>query len=371
MDSQYRIEDMSQIMTPAVVVFLEKVQANLEHMVEIARDLSKLRPHCKTHKTRQIIEMQLRRGIHKHKCATFAEAEMLANCGVEDIVLAYNLVGPNIGRAVTFRRKFPEVSLSVTADHPGPVAELGAAMVEAGTTIEVLLDLDTGLHRTGIEPNADAAGLYQDIAGTKGLVAGGLHVYDGHQHQRSRQEREAAIKCQWQKVIDVRDMLTDSGLAVPRMVCGGSGSFPVYAQMEEPTIEVCPGTIVFNDAGYTGNFPDMMFPPAALLLTRVISRPTADLITLDLGIKAVACDPPVERRCIFPDLPDAELVLHNEEHLVIKTERAAEYQPGDELMVIPWHICPSTALHKQVFVVSAGKLVDCWDVIARDRSLSV
>ena len=180
MHSDYRIDDVSQIISPGVVVFRDIVAANIDRMIEIAGDLSRLRPHCKTHKMREVARMQLERGITKHKAATFAEAEMLADVGIKDIFLAYNLVGPNIARGVEFRRKFPDVRFSVTGDDPRMVAQLGEAMQGAGTSIEVILDLDIGRNRTGLPPGEAAIALYEQIAQTEGLVPGGLHVYDGH-----------------------------------------------------------------------------------------------------------------------------------------------------------------------------------------------
>ncbi len=371
MDECYRIEDTRQIVSPALIVYRELLEANLDAMIAIARNAGRLRPHCKTHKTPQVTKLELARGIAKHKCATFAEAEMLAQAGARDILLSYNVVGPNINRAVEFRKKFPEISFQVQADHPGPVAELGRAMSSTNLTIDVLLDLDVGQHRTGIPAGPQAKELYQVIARTPGLRAGGFHVYDGHQHQKSRDERAAAINAEWEKVAALRDEVERSGLPVPRLVCGGTGSFPIYAEKNDKTIELSPGTCVFNDAGYTENFPDLVFKPAIAILTRVISRPAADRITLDLGYKAVASDPPAGKRLTLPDLADAEQVLQNEEHLVVRTSRAGEFQPGDELYAIPRHICPSVALHKQMYVVAQGKLVDRWDIVARDRWLTI
>jgi D-serine deaminase-like pyridoxal phosphate-dependent protein len=371
MDSRYRIADTSSIISPALVVFREQMEDNLRRMIAIAGRADRLRPHCKTHKMPAVTKIELAHGIGKHKAATFAEAEMLADAEVKDIFLSYNLVGPNIARAVAFRKKYPNVALKVQADHPRPVAELGRAMQAAGTKIEVLLDVDVGQHRTGVEIGPSAVELYKQIASTPGLVPGGFHVYDGHQHQTPRDERKAAVLREWDRVVRFRNELVASGLPVPRIVAGGTGSFPIYAELSDPTIELSPGTCVFNDAGYSSRFPDLVFPPALLVLTRVISRPTPDRITLDLGYKAVASDPPAGKRVAFPDLPDAEQVLQNEEHLVLQTSRAGDFQPGDELFAIPWHVCPSTALHKQVYVVSEGHVVDRWDVIARDRWITV
>jgi D-threonine aldolase len=141
--------------------------------------------------------------------------------------------------------------------------------------------------------------------------------------------------------------------------------------MTDPAIELTPGTCVLWDAGYGELFSDLKFRPAALLLTRVVSRPTADRLTLDLGTKAVASDPPLGKRVVFPDLPDARQVIHNEEHLVLETARAADFQPGDELLAIPRHICPTSALYKEMFVVSEGRIIGQWPVTARDRRLTI
>ena len=371
MDARYRIADTSQIITPALVVFRELLEDNLERMLKIAKRPERLRPHCKTHKTREITRMELDRGIVKHKCATFAEAEMLADTGVRDIFLAYNLVGPNLHRAVEFVKRFPDVTFSVTADHPRGIELLGHAMQAAGQPIEVLLDIDVGQHRTGVAVGPRAKELYRQIANTPGLRAGGFHVYDGHQHQASREERRTAVLDEFVPVQTLRDELIREGLLVPRLVSGGTASFPIYAELNDPTIELSPGTCVLNDVGYSEHFPDLVFPPAAVMLTRVISRPAADRITLDLGYKAVASDPPAGQRVLFPDLPDAVQVLQNEEHLVLRTSRANEFQPGDELLAIPRHVCPTCALHRQLFVIAGGQLVDRWDVASRDRWLTI
>ena len=102
MDACYQIDDTSQIISPGMIIFKDLLEDNLRKMVELVGDPSRLRPHCKTHKMREIIQLELSLGIVKHKAATFAEAEMLAEAGVKDICLAYNLVGPNIARAVEF-----------------------------------------------------------------------------------------------------------------------------------------------------------------------------------------------------------------------------------------------------------------------------
>ena len=371
MDPCYQVEDTSEIITPALVLFRGLMEHNLDAMIKIAGDPSRLRPHCKTCKMSEVVHTFLERGITKVKAATFAEAEMVANAGVRDVCLAYSLVGPNIPRAVRFAEIFPDVVFSVCADHTGPIDELSQAMSAANQSVQVLLDIDTGQHRTGVEVGPAARALYEQIDRSDGLQPGGFHVYDGQNHQTLFDDRYEAVHQQWNRVIAFRDELVAAGFSVPRILAGGTGSFPVYAAIDDPTVELSPGTCVLNDHGYSEAFPDLDFPPATVILTRVISRPTSDRITVDVGTKAIASDPPMGSRMVFPDLPDAKQVLHNEEHLVLQTAEAHRFQPGDELMAIPTHICPTTALHKEVFIVEDQRVTQRWPVVARDRWLTI
>src|SRR5207253_4423358 len=134
-------------------------------------------------------------------------------------------------------------------------------------------------------------------------------------------------------------------LPVPRLVVAGTPTFPVFVRLDIPELEFTPGTFVLHDHGYGSKFKDLgRFTPAALLLTRVISRPTPNRITFDLGYKAVASDPPAGKRLILLDVPNYEAVLQNEEHLVIETPAAERFQPGDVAFAIPTHICPTCAM---------------------------
>src|SRR5262249_52841795 len=153
-------------------------------------------------------------------------------------------------------------------------------------------DLDVGQHRTGIAPGPEAAKLYETIAKLPGLRPGGLHVYDGHNHQESRCDREAAVTQLLEPVLELRDTLQKRGLPVDRIVGGGTPTFPVWARLDLPGLECSPGTCVLHDDGYGSKFNEMTFTPAALLLSRVISRPMPTRLTTDLGYKAIASDPP-------------------------------------------------------------------------------
>lgn len=369
----YAVHDLSQIPSPALLLFRELIEANIDEMIRVAGSAARLRPHCKTHKLGPIIALELARGITKHKCATIAEAEMLALAGVRDILLAYNIVGPNIARVIQLVEQFPGLELIVTADHPQPVAELSRAISSRTSAVKigVLLDLDSGMQRTGLPPGEAAIALYTQISQAPGLRAAGIHLYDGQNHQREIGERISAVTHCWNLAKQFAAELESRGLAVPAIVAGGTGSFPVYAAIQDARLELSPGTVVLHDQGYSETYADLKFTPAAALLTRVISRPTERRVTFDLGYKAVASDPPMASRLILPALPDAKIVLHNEEHLVLETPGICDLQPGDACLAIPRHICPTTALHEVVYVISQGRLETTWQVAARRRTLSI
>jgi D-threonine aldolase len=371
-NAAYAIRDTSAIYSPALLFYKELIRRNIEHALTIAGTPSRLRPHVKTHKTREIVRLQMGVGITKHKCATLAEAEMLAGCGVPDVLLAYNLVGPNCGRMARLARCYPGCRFSVLADHPALLRPLSEAMTAAEQEIDVLLDIDVGQHRTGIAPGEEAVALYEAIDRLPGLRPAGIHVYDGHNHQESPVEREAAVQKQIEPVLVLRGKLEKKGLPVQRLVVGGTPTFPIYARMDLPGLECAPGTCFLNDHGYGTRFADLAgFTAAALLLTRVISRPTPTRITLDLGYKAVASDPPAGKRLTLLNVSAYEPVLHNEEHLVIESRAAVDFRTGDEVFAMPTHICPTCAMHREAYVVENGQVIERWEIVARDRVLSI
>lgn len=372
MDPDYRIHQPEQILSPNYIIFRQLVIDNVDAMCRVAGDLGRLRPHCKTHKMPSVARIKLERGIHKFKVATIAEAEMMADSGAKDIFLAYNMVGPNIHRAVAFCRKYPDVSFSVTADDPQQTRLLSAAARQVGVTIGVVLDVNPGRDRTGLPPGPEAVALYRLLGDLPGIEPAGLHLYDGHQRQSDLADRRAAVNEVWQQVKALQRQLEQSGLSIPRIVCGGTPTFPVYAEMDDPVIELSPGTCIFHDTGYGKQFPDLApFKPAALVFTRVVSRPTANRVTFDLGTKAVAADPPMGQRITLPGLPDAVQVLQNEEHLVVETESAARFKPGDWTLAIPTHICPTSMLYDSAVVIEDGEVVGEWQIPARNRVITL
>lgn len=370
MDTWSNVRHLSFLLSPSLVIDRSLVQRNLAAMVEMARGPGRLRPHVKTHKMPALVKMTEALGINRHKCATIAEAEMVARAGGRDVLLALPVVGPNIQRLAALARQFPETQFRTLVDDPDAARALSDGMTGLDRPLAVLVDLDTGMGRTGIAPGDAAAELYARVARLPGLAPDGLHAYDGHLQDPDPAERSRNARRGIDQTLHLRDRLLAAGLPVPRLVFGGTPTFPIHAATDEPGVECSPGTCVIYDAGYAAKFADLPFVPAAVIFSRVISRPRPGRITLDLGHKAVAADP-VGPRVRLLDVPDATIAGHSEEHLVVDTPAADRFPPGTVVLGIPVHICPTCALHRRAYVVENGRLVDEWEVAARDRVLTI
>ncbi len=364
----WHVAGAEEIASPALLVYPARIDENLRRMIAIAGGPSRLRPHVKTHKMPELIRRQLALGITKFKCSTIAEAEMIAVAGSLDVLLAYQPTGPNAARLARLAKTFPNIFFSTIVDDADAVALLSKAAVDAGVQIGVYLDVDCGMHRTGISPGPLAVELYAQIANAKGLRAAGLHAYDGHNHEPDLAARAARCEADFLPVTELRRQLDQRGFSAPNIVAGGTPTFPIHAR--RPGVECSPGTPVLWDFGYGDKLPDLDFLVAAVLLTRVASKPGDGRLCLDLGYKAVASENP-QPRVRFLNLPDAVPVMHSEEHLVVETPAAAEFAVGDCIYAVPRHICPTCALYAEAVVVENGHATGRWTVAARDRVLTI
>jgi len=364
----YKITNEAEIASPALLIFRERVEENIRRMVAIAGRPERLRPHIKTHKLGPLVRTQLAQGITKCKCATIAEAEMAAEAGATDVLLAFPAIGPTVNRLMQLQESFPNVTFSTIADSEESISALGTASRGRGRPLAVLLDVDCGMNRTGIVPGEQAARLYNLIFQMDGLRAGGLHVYDGHIVESDFEARAALCERAWVDVLEFRGRLQRAGMPVPRIVAGGTPTFPVHARHAER--ELSPGTCVLWDFGYGDKFSDLPFEPAAVLLTRVVSKPAKNRLCLDLGHKAVAAENPQPRVRLL-ELPEALPVMHSEEHLVVETPHAEKMHIGQCLHGVPRHVCPTVALHNEAWLIENRSARECWPITARARRLRI
>ena len=370
MTHPYRLADEAAVPSPALVFYPEFVRRNVARVVEMAGDPARLRPHVKTHKTREIVRLQLAAGVTKHKCATIAEAEVLASAGAPDVLFAYPVLGPNAARLAKLAAMFPGTRFAALVDSDESLAGLAAAA--RAHPLGAFLDLNVGMDRTGIAVGYAAAELYARVARTPNLTPRGLHAYDGHNHQGPPAERAAAAAAALAPVLAFRDRLRAGGTPCDAVVAGGTPTFPVYAAMADvPGLECSPGTYVLHDHNYGSRYPDFTgITPAAVLLTRVICRPTPTRVTLDLGHKAVAADPPLANRVRLLGVPEHTVVGQSEEHLMIETAHAGEFEIGRVVYALPGHVCPTCALHREALVAEGGRVVGAWAIAARDRTIT-
>lgn len=364
--SRYEVVGLEELPSPSLIYFLDIIAENTRKAIEMAGSAARLWPHVKSHKMREMVILQREMGIERFKCATLVEAEMVASCGDAHVLLAYPLVGPNIAGYLALCAAYPACSFYAIGDDAGALGALSAAAVQAGLSVRVLVDLNLGMNRTGIAPQA-AEALCRHVHALPGLELAGLHAYDGDRHESVLAERELAARPGREAVKRLRQALLASGLPCPCVVMGGTPTFPIHAAEED--VFLSPGTVFTSDWGYCQSYPDLSFRPGAALLARVVSRPSADLFTLDVGTKAIACEMAGARGIIL-GLEDAAPVSHNEEHWVFRApETRSVPNIGDLLLIFPTHICPTNALHEQAYVVAGGQVVDTWPVAARGRQL--
>jgi D-serine deaminase-like pyridoxal phosphate-dependent protein len=368
-----RADVEAAVPTPSLVVYPELLYDNISRAVQQVGDAARLRPHFKTHKTIQVVHFLQSFGVTKHKCATIAEAETLAAAGAKDVILAYPLVGPNVGRYRKLREARPDVVFRTIVDDSRSLDSLLDSKGEHEPPLELLVDVNVGMDRTGTAIDDRAADLYRRISSDPRAVPAGLHVYDGHTNQPDAEVRTAQVDRVWSAMQEFVGKLEAEGLSAPRIVVGGTGGFARWGELcrSEPRLECSPGTLFLNDWGYYSKYADLPYFPSIVLLTRVVSKPRTGRMTLDLGSKAVSSDADVAKRVKLLGLPGAEIIGQHEEHLVVETPDADSIEIGTLFYAWPNHVCPTVALHQELLVSEAGDIVDAWPVVARDRRITV
>jgi D-serine deaminase-like pyridoxal phosphate-dependent protein len=364
----YQIQNIDELDSPALVIFPERVKTNINTLKAMIDDPQRLRPHAKTHKTKEATQLMLAAGITKFKCATIAEAEMLGMCGAPDVVLAYQPIGPKLVRFVNVTLQYPHTHFSCLVDNIPSAEAIANAFAAVGATISVYIDLNIGQNRTGIVPGEKAIELYAYCAKTKGLSIAGLHAYDGHT-RGTLDERTAQSNEAYTKVEDMLQALKSIGYTNVKVIAGGSPSFPIHAK--RAAVECSPGTFIFWDKSYLDQCTEQPFQIAAIVVTRVVSLPNDTHICVDLGHKSIAAENEITKRVFFLNAPELKAVSHSEEHLVLHAGEGHSFKPGDVLYGVPIHICPTVALHERGYTVENGKVVGEWRIMARDRKITL
>jgi D-serine deaminase-like pyridoxal phosphate-dependent protein len=362
----YHFEQEGKVPSPALIYYEDQIRLNTAESIRIAGGAARMWPHVKTHKMAEMIAMQMEMGIRRFKCATVSEIEMVAGQGAEHILWAYPVIGPNVAQFLKLAKAYPNSTLYALEDDMGALQALSDAAQADGMRVNVLLDVNMGMNRTGM-PLMQVEAAYTAAKDMPGVCLRGLHCYDGHIHDHEIGERQTHADPAAEEAYAIRDRLNACGEDCGIMIMGGTPTFPCHAGAKD--VFLSPGTLFVSDSGYYKNFPDIDVTPAAAVLTRVISHPAEGLFTLDTGVKAVSADAN-PRGILYGMEHMCTPVLSSEEHWVFEMKPEYAHQRpaiGDILYVIPTHICPTTAMYDAAYVVSGGRLSAIWKVAARER----
>ena len=363
----YLLKRPHEIETPAFLVYEDLVRHNIREVVRICGSPGRVVPHVKTHKSADVLRLQMNAGMTSFKCATLREAELLADNGAKEIIIAYPLLHPaKLKRFVGLKRGYPDIDWKLIVSTTEHLRGLSEALSPHDLEIGVYVDLDTGMHRTGVQPGEEAGRFYAEAARTPGLRTIGVHVFDGHTlYKPDYSERKALVDKSLEYIHDLWDRAQKQGLDVLDTVVASSWSFHAY--LDEDNIRVSPGTWVYWDSRNV-TMAELGFKIAAVVLGQVVDRNLAeDTVTVDIGSKAIAPDQPTELRFKVVGHDSAMLVAQSEEHGVIKLN-GAPLKVGDMILAAPGHVCTTTVKYPYALVVdSNGEVVGRYEHQARDR----
>ncbi len=356
--------------TPAVLISLERMQANIQHMQAEMDALGvKLRPHVKTHKIPAIAHMQIEAGAVGITVAKLGEAEVMAEAGIDDIFVAYEIVGERkLERLLAVAAK---ARISVAVDSLDVALPLSQAFENRGSSCEVLIEVDTGLGRCGVPPGEPLCELAAQIAPLPGLKLIGIFTHEGFLHRaRSLEELKERAAQVGETMVEAARALREGYFDI-EVVSVGATPARAYTAAVPGITENRPGTYVFNDRAQLGLGSASPEDCALTVLATVISRPAPDRAVIDAGRKILSSDRDefLEGYGEVVGRPDLLLEWMNEEHGIIKLKAPGpDPKVGELLEVIPNHVCMVMNMVDQVYVLQDERVVDTWTVAARGKS---
>ena len=356
---------LSDVDTPALLLDLDAFEANLDHLhAPLAESQIRVRPHSKSHKCPEIALRQMARGAVGVCCQKVTEAEAMVAGGIPNVLVSNQVVGPRkIERLVALARR---ARVSVLVDDATNVAALNVAAAEAGTTLDVLIEINVGANRCGVEPGKPAVALAELADTSVSLNFKGIHAYQGAaQHVRSPEDRRLLIELAVQMVSNTLTLLGEKGIRCDIVTGAGTGTYPLEAASGVYT-ELQPGSYIFMDADYGRNMgtdgkPVHEFQQSLFVLATVMSRALPGRAVVDAGLKALSVDSGL------PLVADegAEYLGASDEHGVLRLDDQSRFKLGDKIRLIPGHCDPTVNLYDWI-VGYRGDTVECvWPIAAR------
>ena len=350
---------IEELDTPALIIDLDIAEANIRTLQENADRMgTTVRPHVKTHKSPFWALKQIEAGAVGVCAAKVGEAEAMVEGGVKSILIANEIVGDEkIARLMSLAAR---ARMQVAVDNTDNVAALSRAAVRSGVELGVLVDLNVRINRCGVEPGKPAADLARQVSDSPGLRFDGVMGYEGHispgPDGRGGEEMTNFLA----KLERGVESVEQAGLPVGTVSGGGTCTYRVTGAHPRVTELQC-GTYIFNDGAYSKESPE--FKPALTVLSRVISRPTADRAVLDIGLKSVSIDSGLP---VLVGTPGATLDRLSEEHGTLTvTGEAQSLRLNDRVRVLPMHGDTTINIHSYYFCVRDGKLESIIPIAAR------
>jgi D-serine deaminase-like pyridoxal phosphate-dependent protein len=367
--SDFRIIGIDRARTPALAIYPEIVDSNIAVTLQLlGGDANRWRPHVKTAKLGYIIKRMVERGIANFKCSTSLELATACEAGASDVLLAYPAVGANARRVRELARAFPSVRISVL------VEDYQQIDTWADSNIGLFIDVNPGMNRTGIEQDRiDEIVRLACAVEAEGLVFRGLHYYDGHLSTLDRSAREAVAHQGYDRLMKVVDALISDHIQAGEVITAGTPAFPCtvsYTRFNNPQFihRASPGTIVYNDCTSLAQLASHLgYRPAAIVVSTVVSHPSALRVTCDAGHKTVSADAGAPT-CAVIGRPDLLPLKPSEEHLPFEvTPGSSVPSIGEILYLVPRHVCPTVNNFDHALIVEGGQITGVERVTARGR----
>jgi len=359
----------NELSTPALTIDLDTLERNLERMASSCREQGVgLRPHTKTHKTPEVARLQLERGALGLTVAKVGEAEVMAEAGLDDILIAFPVMGAHTLRRLAGLARVRRIIVSL--DSLAAAQELSKAASEQGSTVGVLVEFDVGVRRCGLEPGPPSVELARKIAGLPGLTFRGLMTYFGNVWG-SVEERRAEAQMVAGKVEQTLAAFREAGLKV-EIVSGGSTPSAEFAHLVPGLTEIRPGTYVYNDLNTFYQGACQLEDCATRVVATVVSTAVPGRAIIDAGSKTLSSDllgsgPKSGYGCVV-EAPDVPIIKLNEEHGYLDITRSThQFYVGEVLTIIPNHVCTCVNMHDEAFTLRNGMVEGCWRVAARGK----
>lgn len=365
MDDQnnpYAFEGAARILTPALLIYPEVAEANIEAALRMTGSPDRWRPHIKTAKIASVIRRMIARGIDSFKCSTTLELRTACEAGAADVLLAFPVTGANARRAVALAHRFPSVRVSVLVES----REQAETWLDTG--LGVFIDVNPGMDRTGI--GQERADDICALARFLGASFRGLHYYDGHISAAGVAKDGTPARAGYDRLVEIAAALAAQGLAPGEVITSGTPAAPHalrHAGLRAGPFRhrVSPGTIVYNDLSSLDQLPGFGYAPAALVLSTVVSHPAPNVFTCDAGHKSVSADAGVPT-CGVVGHGEFTPLKPSEEHLPVAVAAGGRIPAiGSLLYLIPRHVCPTVNNFDYALMVAGGAIQGVERVTAR------